>query len=76
MRIFHLKQNDKQKQNTLILILRYPGVIPLILLVSSSFSDEQNDQWKQFTYDSGYLIGPHAITLRIDFQQQIQSISS
>ena len=33
-------------------------------LVSSSFSDEQDDQWKQFTYDSGYLIGPHTITYR------------
>jgi len=28
------------------------------------------------TYESGYLIGPHAITLRIDFRWQIQSFSS
>jgi len=28
------------------------------------------------TYESGYLIRPHAITLRIDFRWQIQSFSS
>ena len=38
--------------------------------------NKQYDQWKQFTYESGYLIGPHTIKLRIDFGQQIQSFSS
>jgi len=33
----------------------------IISLVSFSISDEQDDQYKQFTYDSGYLIGPHTI---------------
>jgi len=48
----------------------------IISLVSSSFSNEQDDQWKQFTYECGYLIGPHTITLCIDFWQQNQSFSS
>jgi len=54
----------------------YHWMNTIISLVASSFSDEQDDQWKQFTYESGYLIGPHIITLRIDFGQQIQSFSS
>jgi len=48
----------------------------IILLVSSSFSGEQDDQWKRSLQESGYLIGPHAIMLRIDFRWQIQSFSS
>ena len=48
----------------------------IISLVSSSFSDEQNDQWKRSLQESGYLIGPHAITLRIVFRWKIQSFSS
>ena len=33
----------------------------IILLVSSLFSNEQDDQWKQTLQESGYLIGPHAL---------------
>jgi len=41
----------------------------IISLVASSFLDEQDDQRKQFKYESGYLIGPHTITLNINFGQ-------
>jgi len=54
----------------------YHSMNTIISLVASSFSDEQDDQWKQSLQESGYLIGPHAITLRIDFRWQIQSFSS
>jgi len=54
----------------------YSWLNTIISLVSSLFSDEQDDQWKRSLQESGYLIGPQAITLRIDFQWQIQSFSS
>jgi len=51
----------------------YRWINTIISLVSSPFSDEQ---WKRSLQESGYLIGPHAITLCIDFREQIQSFSS